>query len=67
MIQQLPLAAAAGDDAASFCVLLGSKGVGSGESKLGDLELTLSKIYPLPTLSLEGQNSIFSPTLSRSP
>ena len=46
---------------------LGSKGVGSGEGKLGDLERTLSKIYPLRTLSLEGQNSNFAPTLSRSP
>ena len=46
---------------------LGSKGVGSGEGILGDLERTLSKIYPLQTLSLEGQNSNFAPTLSRSP
>jgi len=43
-----------------FMGLLGSKGVGSGEGKLGDLERTLSKIYPLPTLSLEGKNSNFA-------
>ena len=43
------------------CGLLGSKGVGSGEGKLGDLERTLSKIYRLPTLSLEGKNSNFAP------
>ena len=46
---------------------LGSKGVGSGEGKLGDLERILSKIYRLPTLSLEGKNSNFAPTLPRSP
>jgi hypothetical protein len=50
-----------------IAIQLGSKGVGSGEGKLGDLERTLSKIYPLPTLSLEGKNSNFAPTLSRSP